>query len=93
MVFHMIISCACDLHLKLEIKNLMNVNNYANDWMKESYPLQPITSKYEDFESFVWFNIPSNWPNEHVVAKRETIFSCNFFLKSIALFYALFISL
>jgi hypothetical protein len=34
MVFHMIISCACELHLELEIKNLMNVNNYANDLMK-----------------------------------------------------------
>jgi hypothetical protein len=31
MVFHMIISCTCDLHLKLEIENLMNVNKYAND--------------------------------------------------------------
>jgi hypothetical protein len=53
MIFHMIISCASDIHLKLEIKNLMNVNNYANDWIKEYFPLQPITSKFEDFEIFV----------------------------------------
>ncbi len=70
----------------------MNVNNYANDWIKESFPLQPIISKFEDFESFVWFVFSSNWFNEHVVAEREIFFSCNFFLKSIALFYALFIA-
>jgi hypothetical protein len=71
----------------------MNVNNYTNDWIKESFPLQPITSKFEDFEIFVWFIFSSNWPNEHVVPKRETFFSCDFFLKSIALFYTLFIAL
>jgi len=68
----------------------MNLNNYANDWIKESFPLQPSTSKFEDFEIFVGFIFSSNWPNEHVIVERETFFSCNFFLKSISLFYALF---
>jgi hypothetical protein len=27
----------------------MNVNNYANDWIKESFPLEPTTSKFENF--------------------------------------------
>ncbi len=71
----------------------MNVNNYANDWIKESFPLQTITSKFEDFEIFVWFIFSSNWSNEHVVVERETFFSCRFCLKSIALFYALFLAL
>jgi len=55
--------------------------------------LQPITLKFEDFEILVWFIFSSNWPNEHVVAERERSFSYNFLLKSIALFYALFIAL
>jgi hypothetical protein len=50
MVFHMIISCTCDLHLELEILNLINVNNYANDWIKGSLPSQPSASNFEDFE-------------------------------------------
>jgi len=50
MVFRMIISCTCDMYLELKILNLMNVNNYANDWIKESFPSQPIASKFEDFE-------------------------------------------
>ncbi len=78
MVFHMIISCTCDFHLEFKIKNLMNVNNYANDSIKKSFPLQPITSKFEDFEIFVWFIFSSNWSNEHVVGERETFFSCKF---------------
>jgi hypothetical protein len=53
MVFHMIISCTCDFHLEFKIKNLMNVNNYANDSIKKSFLLQPISSKFEDFEIFV----------------------------------------
>jgi hypothetical protein len=74
MVFHMIISCACDLHLELGIKNLMNVNNYANDWIKKSFSLGPITSKFEDFEIFIWFIFSSNSSNEHVVAETEILF-------------------
>jgi len=71
----------------------MNVNNYANDSIKESFPLQPVTSKFEDFEISVWFIFSSNWPNEHVVTERERFVSLNFLLKSITLFYALFIAL
>jgi len=71
----------------------MNVNNYANDWIKESFPLQPITSKFKDFEIFVWFICSSNWLNEHVVEKREKQNYCKFCLKSITLFYALFLAL
>ncbi len=68
--------------------NLMNVNKYANDWIKKLFPLQPITSKCEDFEIFVWFIFSSNWSNENVIAERETFFSGKFCLKSIALFLA-----
>jgi hypothetical protein len=53
MVFHMIIFCTCGFHLEFKIKNLMNVNNYANDSIKKSFLLQPISSKFEDFEIFV----------------------------------------
>jgi len=56
----------------------MNVNNYANDWIKKSFPLQPITSKFEDFEIFVWFIFSSNWSNEHVVIEMEHFFLVNF---------------
>jgi len=61
------------------VRTLKPNNNCANDWIKESFPLQLITSKFEDFEIFVWFIFSSNWPNEHLVAKRETFSSCNFF--------------
>jgi len=35
----MYISCACDLHLKLGILNLVNINNQPYDFKKEPFPL------------------------------------------------------
>jgi len=55
MLFHIIISYTCDVHLKLEILNLMDIKKYPNYLLKESFPLQPFASKFQNFEIFMWF--------------------------------------
>jgi len=49
----MIISFTCDLDLKLQNVNLVNVFKKPNDIIKESFPLQPFVSKFQDFEIFI----------------------------------------
>jgi hypothetical protein len=44
MFFHIIISYTCDVHLKLEILNLMDIKKKPNYLIKESFPLQPFDS-------------------------------------------------
>jgi hypothetical protein len=37
-------------------------------FLNESFALQPFPSKFQDFESFVWFGFSSSSSNEHVVS-------------------------
>jgi len=53
MFFCMIIFCMCDLHLKLNFLNLMNIKTSQNDLIEESFLLQPFFSKFQDFEIFI----------------------------------------
>jgi hypothetical protein len=52
MFFDMFISCTCDLHLKLNILNPLNVIFLSNGIKNESFALQPFPSKFQDFEIF-----------------------------------------
>jgi len=84
MFFHMIISYTCDLHLELDFLNLMNIKNYWNDLVKESFPVWPFVLEFQDFEIFIWFIFSSNWRNEHVVTYTKTWVFCAKSWKSIA---------
>jgi len=68
MFFGKIISCTCDLHLKLHILNPLNIIFLLIDFLNESFALQPFPSKFQDFESFVWFGFSSSSSNEHVLS-------------------------
>jgi hypothetical protein len=48
-----IISFTCDLHLKLNILNQLNIIVLSTGLKNESFALQPFTSKFQDFELFV----------------------------------------
>jgi hypothetical protein len=64
--FGMFISCTCDLHLKLDILNPLNIIFLSNGFLNESFALQPFLSKFQDFENFERFGFPSSSSNEHV---------------------------
>ncbi len=68
MFFGKIISCTCDLHLKLGILNPLNNFFLSNGFLNESFALQPFPSKFEDFDIFVWFDFSSSSSNEHVLS-------------------------
>ncbi len=53
MFFGMFIFCTCDLHLKLNILNPLNITFLSNGLKSESFALQPFPSKFQDFEIFV----------------------------------------
>jgi len=53
MFFGKIISYTCDLHLKLNILNLLNIIFLSNGKRNESFSLQPFFSNFQDFEIFV----------------------------------------
>jgi len=67
MFFVMFISFICDLHLKLDILNPLNINFLSNGFLNESFALQPFLSKFQDFEIFEWFFFSSSSSNEHVL--------------------------
>jgi hypothetical protein len=52
MFFDKIISYTCDLHLKPDILNPLNIF-LLNGSQNESFALQPFLSKLQDFEFFV----------------------------------------
>jgi hypothetical protein len=60
MFFHMIIFYTCDLHLELEILNLINIKHYLNDLIKESFPLQFFVLKFQNFENFIYLFFSGN---------------------------------
>jgi hypothetical protein len=51
--FCKIISCTCDLHLKLDILKTLNIKFLSNGLKNESFALQPFLVKFKDFEIFV----------------------------------------
>jgi hypothetical protein len=53
MFFGKIISYTCDLHLKLDILNPLNIFKISNGLEYESFALQPFLSKFQDFEIFI----------------------------------------
>jgi hypothetical protein len=53
--FGKIISCTCDLHLKLNILNPLNKCFWSNGFLNESFSLQPFLSKFQGFKIFVNF--------------------------------------
>jgi hypothetical protein len=63
MFFGMFISFTCDLHLKLDILNSLNIFFY-----QMSFALEPFPSKFQDFEIFDWFDFSSSSSNEHVLS-------------------------
>jgi hypothetical protein len=68
MFFGTFISFTCDLHLKLDILNPLNIIFLSNGLKNESFALQPFLSKFQDFEIFEWFGFSSNSSNEHVLS-------------------------
>jgi hypothetical protein len=50
--FGMLISYTCDLHLKLNILNLLNIIFLSNGFKNESFALESFPSKFQDFEIF-----------------------------------------
>jgi hypothetical protein len=72
--FGKIISFTCDLHLKLEILNSLNLVFLSNGLKNESFALQPFPSKFQEFKTFVWFGFSSNSPNECVLSQKGTCF-------------------
>jgi hypothetical protein len=51
MFFGRIISCACDLHLKLNILNTLNIIFLSNGLKIKPFPLYvPFRSKFQDFD-------------------------------------------
>jgi hypothetical protein len=51
--FGMFISYKCDLHLKLDILNPLNIISLSNGLKNESFALQPFLSKFQDFEETI----------------------------------------
>jgi len=68
MFFGKIISFTCDLHLKLNIFNQLNIIFLSTGLKNESFTLQPYLSKFQDFELFVWFGFSLSSSNEHVLS-------------------------
>jgi hypothetical protein len=66
MSFGMFVSFTCDLHLKLDILNSLNIIFLSNGLKNESFALQPFPSKFQNFKIFEWFGFSSNSSNEHV---------------------------
>ncbi len=52
MFFSMFISNTCDLHLKLNILNPLNIIFLSEGSKNESFALQHFPSKFQDFEIF-----------------------------------------
>jgi hypothetical protein len=63
MFFIKIISCTCDLFLKLDILNPLNIIFLSNSLKNESFALQPFFSKFQNIEIFVWFGFSSYQKN------------------------------
>jgi hypothetical protein len=53
MFFGKIIAYTCDMHLKLNILNPLNISFLSNGLKNESFALQPFPSKFQNFEIFV----------------------------------------
>ncbi len=52
MFFGMFISFTCDLLQKLDILNPLKIILLSNEFLNESFALQPFHSKFQDFEIF-----------------------------------------
>ncbi len=59
MFFGKLISYTCDLHLKLDILNPLNIIFWSNSFLRESFDLQPFLSKFQKLWNFcmIWFFI------------------------------------
>jgi hypothetical protein len=64
----MFIFFTCDLHLKLDILNPLNIIFLSNGFLNESFALQLFSSKFQSFEIFEWFGFSSSSSNEHVLS-------------------------
>jgi hypothetical protein len=53
MFFGNIVSFTCDLHLKLNILNPLNIFFLSNGFLNESFALQSFSSKFQDFDIFI----------------------------------------
>jgi hypothetical protein len=67
MFLGMFISFMCDLDLKLDILNPLNIFFLSNGLKNESFVLHPFFSKFQNFEIFEWFGFSSSSSNEHVL--------------------------
>jgi len=93
MVFHMFISCTCDLHLKLGILTLVNYEyrRLITKWLKKgivfpcSLLLQNLKTLKVSFD-FLFYQVDLMFP--HIMSSRVIYFFYKKRLKSIALFDA-----
>jgi hypothetical protein len=88
MFFGKIFSCTCDLHLKLDILNPLNIIILSNGFKKKSFPLKPFlqnlkTSKFLYNLIFRQVHIMNIYFH-----KKGACFCCTIFLKSIVWLYA-----
>jgi hypothetical protein len=67
MFSHIIISCACDMHLKLEIFNLTYIKQVAKLFDEGIISLVALCFKIERIWNFNVIFFSSNWHNEYVV--------------------------
>jgi hypothetical protein len=68
MFFGKIISCTCDLYLKLNFLNPLNIIVSSNGLKNQYFALQPFSLKFQKFEIFVSFGFSSSSSNEHVLS-------------------------
>ncbi len=54
MFFGKIIFCKCDMHLKLNILNPVNISFLSKGFKNESFAFEHFSSKFKNFEIFVW---------------------------------------
>jgi hypothetical protein len=66
MFFGNIVSFTCDLHLKLNILNPLNIFFLSNGFLNESFALQSFSSKFQDFDIFIWISFSSSAFSERV---------------------------
>jgi len=64
--FGNIISFTCDLHLKLDILNPLNIIFLSICFLNESFALQPFSSKFQNFDIFIWISFSSSASSERV---------------------------
>jgi hypothetical protein len=72
--FDMFISYTCNLHIKLDILNTLNIIFLSNGFLNEPFALQPFPSKFQDFEIFERFDFHQVHPMNMYFHRRGHVF-------------------